>query len=168
MSREISDLSLEVQKMVKEFLAECIAKGHPIFITTGQRSWEEQAALYAQGRMDISDVNVLREKVKLAHILPPENIKVTNAPAGFSPHNFGRAIDIAFHWDKNHDGKVQPGEIGWDGDWYKVGQIGESIGFEWGGRWVKPRPDKPHFQFLGGWTLEQLRGDYALRIKKAV
>jgi len=156
MSRKIEDLVPEFQPMVKQFLAECEAKGVKVFITRGLSSFAEQKSLHAQGRLDITEVNALRQLAGMGGITSPENNIVTNAKAGFSWHNFGRAIDCAFHYDKNNDGKVQPGEVGYDGDWTKVGQIGETLGLEWGGRF-ETRFDGPHFQLRGGFTLSQLQ-----------
>jgi hypothetical protein len=34
----------------------------------------------------------------------------------------------------------------------RVGEIGQRLGLEWGGMW-KTFPDRPHFQFLAGYTL---------------
>lgn len=159
MSRRIEDLHPEVQPMVRTFLVECAAKGVQVFITYGLRSFEEQKALHAQGRLDISEVNALRQLVGMVGITSTQNKIVTNAVPGESTHQYGRAIDVAFWWDKNSDGKIQAGEVGWEGDWYKVGQIGETLGLEWGGRW-KGIIDKPHFQFLGGFDLAQLKTLY--------
>lgn len=62
----------------------------------------------------------------------------TNAKYPYSFHNWGLAFDICFNNKSNpypSDAKV----------WERVGQIAESIGLEWGGRWKSP-VDKPHFQ----------------------
>src|ERR1043165_556102 len=57
------------------------------------RTFEEQNALYAQGRTKPGQI-------------------VTNAKGGQSYHNYGLAIDFALLIDKNGDGK--PDEVSWD------------------------------------------------------
>ena len=89
------------------------------------RTFDEQHALYAKGRE-----------------LP--GARVTNAPAGMSWHNYGRAFDICFTV-----GVPYPPD---DALWIRVGEIGEGLGLEWGGRW-KSFPDKPHFQFRDDMTI---------------
>lgn len=70
---------------------------------------------------------------------------VTNAKGGESMHNHGLAFDVCFD-------SLTP----WIGDWEKVGRAGEALGFEWGGRW-QSFVDKPHFQYLAGYTEKEIR-----------
>ena len=70
---------------------------------------------------------------------------VTNAKGGESMHNHGLAFDVCFD-------SITP----WIGDWDKVGKLGESIGLEWGGRWAS-FVDRPHFQYLAGYTEKDIR-----------
>jgi len=107
------------------------------------RSYEEQAALWAKGR-DIAGNVVNQQEV------------VTNAIAGHSWHNYGLAVDLVM------DGSPKPGlQWTWDdnvdtnqdgkSDWNQIGEVGESFGLTWGGRFQKPAPvDKPHFQYHKG------------------
>lgn len=56
------------------------------------RSFAEQAALYAQGRKTLAEVNALRKTAGLpALATQKENTVVTKAPAGLSIHNYGLA-----------------------------------------------------------------------------
>lgn len=71
---------------------------------------------------------------------------VTNARPGQSYHNYGLAIDVA---------PIAGGQVVWDIDWAFVGRIGESLGFEWGGRWQ--HPDRPHFQLTLGRNISELQ-----------
>lgn len=96
-------------------------------VVQGFRTTEEQNALYAQGRSTKGKI-------------------VTNARGGESFHNYGLAIDIAF---LNDDGSVDFNVS------EEIGKLGESFGFEWGGRWKKFL-DKPHFQIVGNLTIKQL------------
>lgn len=58
-----------------------------------------------------------------------------------SKHLIGEAFDIAV---------VKNGEISWkNNDYIPYGEIGMSIGLEWGGSWKSFR-DMPHFQYRRG------------------
>jgi peptidoglycan L-alanyl-D-glutamate endopeptidase CwlK len=115
-----------------ELIKKAHAAGVNILITQGYRSIDEQNELYAQGRTK------------------PGNI-VTQVKGGYSYHNYGLAIDFAVY---AKDGKT----INWnvDKDWMKVGEIGESLGLEWGGRWTGFK-DYPHFQLTFGLSIADLR-----------
>lgn len=107
-------------------------------IAFGTRTWDQQRALYAQGRTKPGKV-------------------VTNAPAGKSVHNYGLAVDIVLiidgktaSWDtlKDFDGdKVA--------DWMEVVRIFKKHGMEWGGDW-KSFKDMPHFQMTFGLTVSEM------------
>jgi peptidoglycan L-alanyl-D-glutamate endopeptidase CwlK len=105
-------------------------------IIQGTRSYDQQTALYAQGRTAPGKV-------------------VTNAPAGYSLHNFGIAFDIGIF---NEAGKYID-DIIEDADHYyqMLGPVGRGTGLEWGGDWQRFK-DFPHFQFNPlHLTIEQLR-----------
>ena len=70
---------------------------------------------------------------------------VTKAQGGQSLHNFGVAFDV---WPS--------GKQFTDTDWVKVGSLGEGLGLEWGGRWTS-FVDKPHFQLMFGYTLQDFQ-----------
>jgi len=112
-------------------------KGHKIIITNGTRTNEEQQKLYDQGRVTPGKI-------------------VTNAKPGSSYHNFKLAFDFAIVKDDRPtwDAKVDVDQDGVS-DYVEVGELGESLGLEWGGRWRFL--DLPHFQFTFGLTLAQLR-----------
>ena len=102
--------------------------GQPrLIVTSGLRTTEEQARLYAQGRGI------------------PGRI-VTRAPAGTSLHEYGLAVDFGFENDTLH-------EMDWDEQRFKI--LGVYIiryGLEWGGGWVhaeQPFRDLPHAQAPG-------------------
>ena len=122
-----------------KLIEECHKIGINIVISQGYRSKADQDKLYAQGRTK------------------PGNI-VTNVRGGYSYHNYGLAIDFAVLsadgktaiWDTNCDLNKNGKK-----DWYEVGQIGEKLGFEWGGRWTD-FVDIPHLQMTFGLTIQQL------------
>lgn len=88
-------------------------------LTSGRRTFEEQAALYAQGRTAPGAI-------------------VTYAKPGTSYHETGLAFDVA---RETLQGPAWPADGAW---WSVVGELGESLGLTWGGRF--PHPDAPHFE----------------------
>ncbi len=108
----MADLKLlkpKVKKMAEELIKKCGENGIKIIITHTLRTKEKQDELYAQGRTK------------------PGRI-VTNAKGGYSFHNHG----VAFDCKPNINQKVS------SNDYLKlfntIGEIGESLGLEWGGR----------------------------------
>ena len=51
------------------------------------------------------------------------------------------------------------GKADWNTDWNKIGVIGKSVGFSWGGDWSSFK-DNPHFEMNFGNSLAQLRAKY--------
>lgn len=106
-------------------------------ITFGLRTFNEQQALYDQGRTKPGP-------------------KVTNAKPGQSLHNYGLAVDFAFiidgkvaSWDEKKD---------WDGDkqsdWMEVVRVFKRYGWSWGGDW-RSFKDMPHFEKTFGRTWQE-------------
>ncbi len=130
----IATLKPEAQIKAREWLLKCLEAGINVKIITGTRTYQKQAALYAKGRT-----------------APGQ--RVTNARPGYSWHNFGVAWDFVVF-----DAK---GEPLWDSPLMKkCGEIAESLGLEWGGRWTS-FPDIPHIQIKTGYTLAQARQQVA-------
>jgi len=132
--RVIAKLHETLHGPARRLLVTAFEEGLDLTVTQGLRTHEEQARLYAQGRTT------------------PGNI-VTWAQPGSSWHNFGLALDVALDGDPGP--RIRPQ---WPNDrklWTRVGEIGEALGFEWGGRWE--RVDLPHFQMRGGLTMSQAR-----------
>ena len=127
---DINLLLPKVAKMTSEFLAKCNAQGIQVIITSTYRSSEEQDRLYAQGRT------------------APGNV-VTNARGGSSFHNWKVALDFC---------PVKNGVAQWNDKalFTKIGIIGESCGFEWGGRWTSFL-DLPHLQYTAGYSLQDFQ-----------
>ena len=126
----IATLQPRAQAKAREWLAKCLAEGINVKIICGTRTFAEQNELYAHGR-------------------GKPGPKVTNAPAGYSWHNFGVGWDFVVF-----DSKGQPL---WESpENHRCGEIAESLGLEWGGHW-KGFPDEPHIQLPGLPTLAEAR-----------
>jgi peptidoglycan L-alanyl-D-glutamate endopeptidase CwlK len=136
MSRSTKDLHPKVAELAHALIVRASENGTPIIITQTLRTKEEQDALYAQGRTKPGKI-------------------VTKAKGGESYHNYGLAFDVALVvgkrivWDKNDLNKNNKD------DWQEIGELGESVGLEWGGRWKFK--DVPHFQKTFGLTIADLK-----------
>jgi len=113
--------------------------GIDIKAISGHRSYSKQKALYAQGRTT------------------PGRI-ITNAKPGYSNHNFGTALDFGC-FDK------KSGEYLDAKDGKLVAKIYRAIYNEaerqnlkitWGGLW-RSFKDTPHFEYITGLTMAQMR-----------
>lgn len=134
-SRDIKDLHPKVQLKAEAFLTKCKAAGIDVLITSTYRDAESQNALYAQGRTRPGQ-------------------KVTNAKAGQSWHNWRCAFDFV---------PIVNGKAQWDDAslFQKCGEIAESCGLEWAGRW-KSFKEIAHCQYTGGLTLADFQAGKTL------
>lgn len=120
----IITLHPRAQPYARNLVLKAAAAGITIKVISGMRTYEEQTALYAQGRSKLGS-------------------KVTNAPAGYSNHNFGLAFDI---------GVFSGSKYLSESPLYKaVAAIGIDLGLEWGGSW-KTIQDQPHYQLRPSWA----------------
>lgn len=122
----------------------CAHNGIAVLITQGLRTWKMQDKLYAKGRTEAP--------IGRRHI-------VSQAKGGQSFHNFGLAFDIVVLDDV--------GRADWDTNnpaWKQAGEIGKSVGLEWGGDWTRFK-DFPHFQYVGGLTTADCRKLYPSGLK---
>ena len=143
--KKISDLELGVQprfqeaweKMnhnlkLKELGVESVA------INETLRDLTTQMAYFVRGRMDVKYVKQFYAAAGLYEIGEVEARTVcTNTLR--SNHMSGRAADFC---------PVKDGKLWWNAPeevWRTMGEIGESCGLKWGGRW-KDFPDSPHFE----------------------
>jgi len=135
-SRDIDDLYEPVGEKARQLISLCEAEGIDLLVTSTLRDYEAQAVLFALGRTTSGN-------------------RVTNAQPGYSAHNFGLAFDVV----PLRNGKPVWGTKGEDLDlWNRIGELGESVGLEWAGRW-ETFHEYAHFQDLGGLTLAQLRAE---------
>lgn len=129
-SRDINDLTPAVAELCRQFVNKCKEQNIDVIITSTYRDHESQNALYAQGRTTSGS-------------------KVTNAKGGQSYHNFRVAFDFC---------PIVAGKAQWNdtATFTKCGEIAESLGLEWAGRWLNFK-ELAHCQFDEGKTLAQLR-----------
>ena len=134
MGRDITKCHPELQQKCAQLIEKCAQKGLNIAVGECYRTVEEQNELYAQGRTKAGNI-------------------VTNAKGSdySSHHQWGTAFDFY-----RNDGKGAYNDS--DGFFSKVGNVGKSLGLEWGGDWTSP-VDKPHFQlpYWGSTTAELKR-----------
>lgn len=153
---EIKSLHPAFKMAVDQILIEMKAKGWDAVIGSGMRTWEQQAALFAQGRESLEKVNSLRVKSGLPSTTASDNARiVTHARAGESNHNLttwllrssargrfdvmnGYAVDIVSKRD------------GWDPHnkkfWTDLGFFAKKYACEWGGNWKGSKYDPAHVQ----------------------
>ena len=126
---KISELQESVRPLAENLLRLSADAGIPLKVVSTYRSPEVQQALKDSGR------------------------GVTSAGALLSYHNHRLALDVVpleyiLMKDWNPSGPL----------WKRVGEIGKSVGLEWGGDWQKK--DLPHFQFSGGTPIRELKSYY--------
>ena len=134
-SRSLSDLNPKVKTLCEQFVASCAKQNIDILITSTYRDVESQNALYAQGRT------------------MPGN-KVTNAKGGQSFHNY----HVAFDFVPIVNGKAQWNDMAL---FTKCGEIAESLGLEWAGRWTKFK-EMAHCQYTAGLSLADFQAGKTL------
>ena len=123
MSRRLDDLSASFKPKAIELLARLVEAGILVAIVDTLRAPAEQE----------------------------ENIRKGVSWTKNSRHLTGNAIDIAPYSLWQISG---PDKLNWNGSdpvWAKIGEIGESLGLIWGGRWGKKsgstaKPDLGHFE----------------------
>lgn len=141
--RHLATLLPKVQPKFRAFVraAKDLARssGFDYVVISGTRTFEEQNALYAQGRSKPGPI-------------------VTNARGGYSNHNFGIAIDGGiFKGGRYLDGSQDPTERKAAARMHaKIGQLAQLMGLAWGGLW-SGFPDPPHVEWNHGVTISELR-----------
>ena len=134
-SRNINDLNPKVKVLCEKFISECKKQNIDVLITSTYRDAASQNALYAQGRTT------------------PGRI-VTNAKAGQSFHNWR----VAFDFVPIVSGKAQWNDLD---TFNKCGEIAESVGLEWAGRWKRFK-ELAHCQYTGGLRLADFQAGKTL------
>lgn len=138
-SRSLDELLPPVAERARKLIELCKAEGIELLVTSTYRDLESQDNLYGQGRYKPGQI-------------------VTWAKPGDSWHNWRRAFDVV----PLRNGKPVWSIRGHDKDlWMRVGELGVSVGLEWGGNWDR-HPDYPHFQDKMGRTLYGLKKEAGL------
>ena len=136
----IATLLPEVQPIARALVQKAAQNDICIKIISGFRTYEEQDALYAQGRT------------------APGKI-VTKAKAGYSNHNFGIAFDVGVFEGNNYLD---------DSPKYKAaGVLGMDLGLEWGGNWTTIS-DQPHFELRPRWASDMTESEMLASLRTRV
>lgn len=122
----IAKLQPEVAPYARALVQKAAARGIEIKIISGFRSYEEQNALYAQGRTTPGK-------------------RVTNAKGGESNHNFGIAFDIGVFEGTDYLDESPNYDV--------VGALGMELGLDWGGNWQSFK-DRPHYELRPTWAAD--------------
>ncbi len=143
------DILPTLRDKIKALRARAAQRGIEFFVVSDLRTDDEQIAFFSQGRDSTSRVNYFRRLAGLPPIGSGENKVVTQTL--LSRHQFGEAVDVAV---------VRNGKIVWDltvdlnknnkSDYDELGELGESVGLVWGGRFT--RRDPGHFELRPGQT----------------
>lgn len=140
--RNLATLDPKAVPMAREFL--CLARataaslGCDIVVISGNRTYKEQDALYAQGRTKPGAI-------------------VTNAKGGYSNHNFGIAFDVGIFLGKIYlDGGTKEQKALAAKVHKAISEHAAACGLEWGGDW-ESIVDLPHYGVKTGKTTAQLR-----------
>jgi peptidoglycan LD-endopeptidase CwlK len=135
----IASLLPAAQRAARRFLANCKAAGLDARIISGTRSYAEQDALYAKGRINIGGM----------WTRVPGTQKVTNARGGHSWHNFGLAFDIGLF-----EGRAYVLD---DARYNAASVHANDLPLGWGGNWKGSLKDPPHYQLKGDYTIGDAR-----------
>jgi len=122
-NERISQLDQKMQPLANLALNMMYGQGQPVRVVQGLRTFEEQDALYAIGRTTQLDRS-----------------PVTNARAGESAHNFGKAIDV---YPLEEGRVVIPPSS--DQRWQTISNVGKNVGLKWGGDFKRLK-DYPHLE----------------------
>jgi hypothetical protein len=145
----IETLDPSIQEPARLFVGKLEATTFKYTILETRRSAARQAALWAQGREPMERINALRALSGFGPLAKDEAGRIVTW-ARHSKHQDGLALDIA--------PLLANGRIPWvvrdraTADlWLQLGELGESCGFAWGGRWPKIDAwglgkDLPHFE----------------------
>lgn len=140
--------------LLERILTSLAERGLIYVVTSGERTWDEQRALYAKGRTVAP--------IGKAHI-------VTKADAGYSPHNFAVAADCTRHALASYDGKLRPDYR--DAAYKALADGAKELDLDPGLYWPGNFQDAPHVQLplrQRGITWAKLREVYGTGGKVAV
>lgn len=131
MNEKLVGVHPRLARIVPRILTAMELLGHPMLVTAGVRTAEEQAALYAQGRTAPGSIVTNADGV----------VKKSNhQPKG---DGYGHAVDCAFVDDH--------GTASWADShpWRLYGEMAKALGCKWGGDWTT-FTDRPHIELPEG------------------
>lgn len=130
-SRDLNDLDPVMHTKALLFEQEAKANGIEIIFVCTYRSNTEQQATYNQGRTTPGKIVTFAKAGQSLH-----NLRKDGKPASMAfdivPISKGRAI-----WETT-------GELAHI--WARLGEIGEGLSLQWGGKWSGAKFDAGHFQ----------------------
>jgi peptidoglycan L-alanyl-D-glutamate endopeptidase CwlK len=122
MAEKLGGVAPEVVEKVRIILEIMARLGHPMVVTDGLRTIQQQQDLYAQGRTR-----------------PGKIVTQCDGVVNKSNHQSGRAVDCTFLLDgRPHWPEKAP--------WRLYGEIAKALGFAWGGDWPSRKIDRPHIE----------------------
>lgn len=124
MSRALNDIDARFRPAVFEFLARCVEAKIPVLIVDTLRTAEEQTQNIKRGVSWTTNSKHLPQQ----------------------PDGKSFAIDIVPYQQFILHGQNKLMWDSFDPVWLKIGEIGESLGMKWGGRWTKR--DMGHFEYI--------------------
>ncbi len=132
-SSNLDDLYPEVKEKAELFIKKAKEQGLNLKILETFRNFNQQDKYFKQGRTTPGSI-------------------ITNAKSGEGLHSYGLALDVYPVVNGKPLMTVDgPNKKYWD----KMGEIAESVGFEWGGRWKFK--DYPHIEISHGVSLNDMR-----------
>lgn len=147
--RDIDKLGSVIKPLCRAMLAKLDKAGIRYVVLETLRTYEVARAYWLQGRAPLTEVNEARKSAGLYLLSEAENKRTVtrlNPDIKQSKHMTGDAFDLA---PLKSDGRT----IDWSAPkdvWLKIGEIGESCGLSWGGRWGQTAAalgwDCPHFE----------------------
>ena len=134
MSRALDDLSSAMKPRVFEVLARLTERGVVVAVVSTGRSIEEHQKNLAAG----TSWTALSKHL-------PRALRIPNLSTADQDYQKSDAIDLCPYetWLSNG-----PNKLSWDAGhpaWKILGEIGESVGLRWGGRWANT-PDWGHLE----------------------
>ena len=130
-SRSLDDLTPAAKAAAEMWLRDCTAKGLDILVYRTYVSASEQDEVYKVGRT-VKGANIRFWK--------PMGDILTNARGGQSKHQARIALDFV---------PMISGKPQWKNPplYLKAGELAETRGFEWAGRWTGSLRETAHIQF---------------------
>lgn len=118
----LAEVHPELARRVRQLSGKCEANNIQIRVSQGLRTWDQQDLLYSQGRTAAGKI-------------------VTDAPGGYSMHNFGLAVDVVPALDGFP--AFTPDWNSMDSRWQQVLMLGKTCQLAEGAQW-RTFPDRPH------------------------